>query len=349
MIYYEFIKSVDNCFALRYLLGKKKYKGVRKMKVSRKLISLILLCSVICSGGCGKIQSEPETTQSLSETVETTELSTQEPVKESLARTVEVEYGEEKAVFEFNDKGLIVSEKNRPYGDSDAHYLYDNENRIVEISYAHYDDADYEVYERVTYEYNADGKLAKTSTYNLPENELTDYCEYEYENGKLIKKVFYEKVQGEIVYTYSEELHYKETEEGTEINFRNVSNDGSVGESTSTYDKNGKLIREDYPGGPGSTEYIYDESGNLIKEIYGYNEQEAVYEYEDGVLVKKIWVKDEFLSEEYNCEGNYTEYKYYDNGNIVAVYWCDKTGATEEINIDAIPEVKGNFAEITEF
>lgn len=314
------------------------------MKSIRRVTGIILLCGVMCLSGCGKTQSEPEATQTEAGTVMTTEQSTQEP-HENLARTVEVEYDEGTALFKFNEKGLLVSEENKPWGGSNVNYLYDDENRIAAITYASYDEGAYEDYERVAYEYNSDGKLSKTKTYSLPENELTDYCEYEYENGKLVKMSFYEKVQGEMIYRYSDEFYYNETEEGSEIVSRCVSSDGSVGESKSTYDKNGKLIREDYSGGECTTVYVYDENGNLIKEIYGEDEREKSYEYENNVLVKSVWTKDDY----YDTEGSYNEYKYYDNGNIVAVYWYDKTGALEEINIHAVPEVKGNFAEITEF
>lgn len=353
MIYYEIIKYVDFCFGLRYFIGEKIPKGVVIMNTMKKMLGVILLCCVLCSGGCGKTQSEAETTQpeaetTQSETVAATEQSTQKP-DESLARTVEVDYGEGTAVFEFNEKGLLVSEKNKPWGAADIYYSYDNESRITEITYASDDEGAYENYEKVTYEYGSDGKLSKTNTYSLPENVLTDYCEYTYENGRLVKKDYYDRIQGELVFTYSDEFHYNETEEGSEIVFRCVSSDGSVGESKSTYDKSGRLIREDYPGGAGTTVYVYDENGNLIKEIYGENEQEKVYEYENNILVKSVWTKDDFLAEEHSNKGNYNEYKHYDNGNIVAVYWYDKTGALEEINIHAVPEVKGNYAEITEF
>lgn len=315
------------------------------MKTIRRVTGIVLLCGMLCLSGCGKTQSEPEATQTEAETVVTTEQSAHETASESSERTVEVDYGEGKALFGFNEKGLLVSEESKPWGDDDINYLYDEENRIAEITYSSCDEENYGSYERVTYEYNSDGKLSKTKTYSLPENELTGYCDYKYENGKLVEKLFYEKIQGEMIYQYSDEFHYSETEEGSEILFRCVSSDGSVGESKSTYDKNGKLIREDYPGGECTTVYVYDENGNLIKEIYGEDEREKTYEYENNVLVKSVWTKDDY----YDTAGNYNEYKYYDNGNITAVYYYDKTGTLEEIEIYAVPEVKGNYAEITEF
>lgn len=316
------------------------------MKNVKRTISAIILCGTLCLSGCGGAENEPETTtEPLAETtVEATVETTAETTVESkVARIVEVPYEGGTAVFEFNEKDLLVAEKNRPWGGSNKHYTYDKENRITEISYANYDGTVDEYCERVTYEYNVDGKIKKINVYNLQENILVRYFEYEYEDGLLTKIDAYQRNQGKYVKTYSDEYYYNE--KGLKIRSRNVADDGSYGENFYTYDDKGRLILEEYSQGAGSTEYVYDESGKIIKEVHGIDEMELVYEYENGVLAKTVWVKDEFNSEQYSNEGSYTEYKYYDNGNIVARYHCDKNGEIGEINIDAIPEVKGNYSD----
>ena len=311
------------------------------MKITKRIIGLIILCSALCLSGCSGAQTETETTtESFAQTT------VAETVKETENRIVEVPYGESDdyvAYFEFNDKGMLVSEKNRPWGAANTTYKYDEENRITEIYYATNEGMVGEGYERVTYEYNENGTIKQSNSYSLPEDELSQYCEYEYENGLLVEIKTYEKYHEEFIYSYSYEYYYNEKD--LMVKSRSVSADGSYGESFYSYDDKGRLSLEEYAQGAGSTEYVYDENGNLIKEIYGFDEMELAYEYENGVVVKTVWVKDEFNSKEVNNKGSYTEYKYYDNGNIVARYWYGKNGELGEVNIDAVPEVKGNFAD----
>ena len=265
------------------------------MKITKRIIGSIILCSALCLSGCSGAQTETETTT------------------ESFAQTTVAE---------------MVKE---------------TENRITEIYYATNEGMVGEGYERITYEYNEDGTIKQSNFYSLPEDELSQYCEYEYENGLLVEIKTYEKYHEEFIYSYSYEYYYNEKD--LMVKSRSVSADGSYGESFYSYDDKGRLSLEEYAQGAGSTEYVYDENGNHIKEIYGFDEMELAYEYENGVVAKTVWVKDEFNSKEVNNKGSYIEYKYYDNGNIVARYWYGKNGELGEVNIDAVPEVKGNFAD----
>ena len=300
------------------------------MKTLRKAlclaIALIMLCMTACSA-----QKEPE----------------------NLARTVEVPYGKDGiATVEFNEKGLVVAEKNMPY-DYDFKYVYDEENRITEKAYFSYD---VERNGKDVFEYYSDGKLKRVTSYNTYENQPINYEEYIYDNDRIEKVNFYDYTYqngyAEIIYTASEEYSYAETEDGLVVISRNVAFEGSYGESTSTYDKNGKLIFEEYSGGAGSTEYIYDEEGNLIKEIQGDDEIVYEYEYENGLLSKETCVKD-VSGNSYSREGEYKEYKYFDNGNIKLIYWYGPDGYLAESNacimLETSDEAKGNYSEIADY
>ncbi len=297
------------------------------MKTLRKALCIIIAIATLCLTACGA-QKQPE----------------------NLARTVEVPYGEGTAIFEFNEKGLLVAEKNMPYT-TDYSYAYDEENKITEISYF-IDDYEQRNNKDIL-EYYSDGKLKKVTRYDIDKNEPIYYQEYIYDNDRIEKINFYDytyqKGYAEIIYTASEEYSYTETEEGLVVTSRNVAFEGSYGESISTYDKDGKLISEEYSGGPGSTEYIYDEEGNLIKEIQGNDEIVYEYEYENGLPVKKTCVKDVFANL-YSREGEYKEYKYFDNGNIKLIYWYGPDGYLAESNacimIETSDELKGNYGDI---
>lgn len=293
------------------------------MKTLRKTICIIISIAMLCLTACG----------------------TQQP-SENLARTVEVPYGEGTATFEFNEKGLLVAEKNKPWGAHNAYYTYDEENRITEITRASFGLTDYEDCERVEIEYYSDGKIKNTTSYRLPENEPDTRNEFIYDNGKIERINNYSYYTDRIHYNWSVEYYYTETEDGLIVTSRNVSSDGSCDESSSTYDKNGKLILEEYPGGACITKYVYDEKGNLIKEIEGDNEFIEEYRYENGLLVKSVCVKDNVSSAEYCNEGSYTEYEYFDNGNIKVISMYNSNDELGEVNIEAVDEIKGNFGDI---
>ncbi len=297
------------------------------MKTFKKALCLIVAGIMLCLTACS---SQNET--------------------ENLARTVEVPYGEGTAIFEFNEKGLLVAEKNMPYT-TDYSYAYDEENKITEISYF-IDDYEQRNNKDIL-EYYSDGKLKRVTRYDIDKNEPIYYQEYIYDNDRIEKTNNYDYVYNngyqEIIYSWSYEYYYTETEDGLVVNTKMVYSEGTTDESFNTYDKDGKLIFEEYSGGPGSTEYIYDEEGNLIKEIQGNDELIYEYEIENGLPVKKTCVKDVFANS-YSREGEYEEYKYFDNGNIKVIYWYGPDGYLAESNacimIETSDELKGNYGDI---
>lgn len=320
------------------------------MKTLKKAICLAIALIMLCMTACSA-QKEPE----------------------NLARTVEVPYGEGTATFEFNEKGLLVAEEGKPWFDRNVYYTYDEENKITEIFLDDVDGNNWENDVKYVFEYYSDGKLKRETTYEMPFNTPIEYKEYIYDNDRIEKintySYCFEKIEtdigaintdrGEIIFSNSEEFIYTEVENGLEINHKHIEHDFffdyensvceiyTAGEGFDTYDKDGRLILEEYSAG--DMEYVYDENGLLIKELVNEGEIVYEYEYENGLPVKKVCVKDEF-SDAYNKKGKYVEYKYFDNGNIKVSSRYEKDGNLEDndacVIIEVSDELKGNFSDI---
>lgn len=306
----------------------------------KKATALLTVASVICLSACSENAVEEVTTAAISETASTVETTTKpvkttaasttakpvEATKKSPARVVEVPYEDGlKAVFTFNEKGLLVSSENCPWGADNDYYTYDEQNRITEIQHALWDGTIDEGCERKVYTYNENGNVTKCIVYTGPKEKLVRFRVYDFEynaKGLLTKETHSAGGNGNVIYT----AVYEYDESGHLIKAVLESYD-TVDETFYEYDENGNLILMNWIDSDGNdhiTEYEYDAEGNIIREA---SEGRVLnYEYKNGLLIKKT-----------AQDGTSVEYKYYDNNNIVAV------NSAEEINIYAIPEVMGNY------
>lgn len=287
----------------------------------KKATALLTVASVICLSACSENAVEEVSTTAIpgnSVTVETTQ--------DSLARVVEVPYEDGlKAVFTFNEKGLLVSSENCPWGADNDYYTYDEQNRITEIQHALWDGTIDEGCERKVYTYNENGNVTKCIVYTGPKEKLVRFRVYDFEynaKGLLTKETHSAGGNGNVIYT----AVYEYDESGHLIKAVLESYD-TVDETFYEYDENGNLILMNWIDSDGNdhiTEYEYDAEGNITRESL--EDMVINYEYKNGLLIKET-----------AQDGTSVEYKYYDNNNIVAV------NSAEEINIYAIPEVMGNY------
>ncbi len=295
----------------------------------RKAIALcavsVLLFLSACSGTAPKeitTTAFPEKTDPVGETTE------------NIARTVEIPYENDyAATFTFNEKGLLVSSENCPWGDDNDYYKYDEHNRIIEIQHALWDGTVDDGCERNIYQYDKSGNLQTVTTYRGSKEKLVRHRVYEFEydtDGKLIKKTTKSGINNQIM----ENVENEYDANGSLI--KSVCNSyGEISETFYEYAPNGKisLMNEiDRNGKSHKTTYEYDAEGTLIKESS--EDFTSNYKYENGLLIKET------------TENWYIEYKYFDNNRIIAAYFYGNDGI-EEISIRAVPEVMGNYSQIT--
>ena len=357
-------------------------------KNAKRIIAALTLSGILFLSACsGETSNEtttavPEPTQAIEQTAVTAEQSTAvtEKKEESLARVVNVPYGEGTAVFTFNEKGLLVSSENCPWGADNDYYKYDEHNRITEIQHALWDGTIDDGCERFVYFYDENGNVEKAAVYTGAKESLRRYMTYEFEynqqglltkettkagdlnntvtgttvneyneKGQLIKNITESYgTRTETVYTYNEKGDVAEANElsgNTEnsYSYRYVysyeyNENGKITKKVSAltntrYDDSGN-IAESYSDEE-TAEYVY-ENGNLIKETVILSDgttETTEYIYKNGIIVKKI------------SNGGVVEYEYHDNNRIVSTYWGGKKDPGE-ININAVPEVMGNYEKL---
>ncbi len=102
-------------------------------------------------------------------------------------------------------------------------------------------------------------------------------------------------------------------------------------------DKNGSTTRVD------SLRYTYDLNGRIIQKIaYGTMQNDTTFIYEEGKLVSKTIIRNEFTS------SPLTETYYYENGKMVRKTVKDNTGNFDESFYNASGDIirsKGNFSD----
>lgn len=365
-------------------------------KHAKRIIAAVSLSGILFLSACsGETSNEtktsvPETTQAIEQTTviaeQPTDVTEQITVpltkkEENLSRVVEVPYeNEHKAIFTFNEKGLLVSSENCPWGADNDYYKYDEQNRITEIQHTLWDGTIDDGCERFVYSYDEKGNVKKISVYTGAKESLRRYMTYEFEynsQGLLTKET-----------TRSGDL--KNTVTGTSINeynengqlIKNVTEShGTKNETAYIYNENGNVAEKTELSGDSENSYLYhyvynyendgngkitkksvnltntkyDDDGNIV-DSYSYDET-TEYVYENENIVKETVTSSEGNNEitEYVYKnGNMVkeisssgivEYEYHDNNRIVTVYWGgkDKPG---EININVVPEVMGNYEKL---
>lgn len=298
-------------------------KSIRKVIAALTAVSFLLLTA--CSGG----STADTTTSPVSESTRTSE-----QTSANLARVVEIPYEDNNtATFTFNEKGLLISSENCPWGDDCNYYKYDEQNRITEIQHALWDGTIDDGCKRNIYYYGENGKIEKIVTFMGSKEKLQRYRVYEFEynsDGLISKKTT--KAGGNNALMETVENTYNES---GKLVYSTLSNYGETSETFYEYNENGMLASINSVqknGESNKTIYEYDAENKLIKEIS--DDYISNYEYENGFLVKET------------SENWYIEYKYYDNNRIIAAYFYGNDGISE-IDISAVPEVMGNYSEIT--
>lgn len=296
-----------------------------KKNIKRIIAVMILLSAFFlnaCSGGTeNKTTSAPEKTEPTEQSAE------------SLARVIKIPYENTEAVFTFNERGLLISSENCPWGSDNDYYKYDEQNRITEIQHALWDGTIDNGCERNVYLYDENGKVHTVNTYTGSKDKLSRHRTYHFEygpDGQVSQKVTLSGQNNNVMETVKNEYNSN----GKLIRSVHESY-GETSEIFYEYNANGKctLINAvDSAGNSSKTVYEYDSQGTLIKETS--DDYISNYEYENGLLVKET------------TENWYIEYKYFDNNRIIAAYFYSNDGI-EEINISAAPEVMGNYSDLT--
>lgn len=304
------------------------HKGDNNMRENAKRITAMLaLASVALLNACSVDTATDITTAEVPETTKIIE-----QTQESLARVIEVPYENTSAIFTFNEKGLLISSENCPWGDDNDYYKYDDQNRITEIQHALWDGTIDDGCERNIYIYDENGNINKINTYMGSKEKLTRYRTYDFEynaEGLLTKEITMAGGNNSVMETVGNEY-----DENGNLIKSTLESYGETSEVLYEYDENGNCILMNYidsKGNSSKTVYEYDTEGRLIKE----SSEDFIsnYEYENGLLVKET------------TENWHIEYKYYDNNRIIAAYFYGNDGI-EEINISAVPEVMGNYADL---
>ncbi len=299
-------------------------KNTIRKAIAFSVVSAILFLSA-CSGTAPKeitTTTAPKKTETVGETTK------------NLTRVVEIPYENDYiATFTFNEKGLLISSENCPWGSDNDYYKYDEHNRIIEIQHALSDGTIDEGCERNIYQYDENGNLQTVTTYRGSKEKLIRHRVYEFEydsDGKLVKEITKSGINNQMMETVENEY-----DKNGNLIKSVLSSYGEISETLYEYAPNGKislLNAIDCNGKSHKTTYEYDAEGKLIKE----SSEDFIsnYEYENGLLIKET------------TENWYIEYKYFDNNRIIAAYFYGNDGI-EEINICAVPEVMGNYSQIT--
>lgn len=299
------------------------------MKYNVKItVAALTAVSIIFLNACSdKSLENVSTTVPISVTNEDSE------VEANLARVVEIPYENTSAVFTFNEKGLLISSENCPWGSDNDYYKYDEQNRITEIQHTLWDGTIDDGCERNIYIYDENGNVHRVNTYTGSRDKLSRHRTYEFEynsDGLVTKKIIMAGSNNKVMETVKNEYN------GNGKLIRSVIESyGETSETVYEYNKNGNCIlinHTDSNGKSSKTLYEYDAEGKLIKEAS--EDFISNYEYKNGLLVKET------------TENWYIEYKYFDNNRIIAAYFHSNDGI-EEINISAAPEVVGNYSDLS--
>ncbi len=295
----------------------------------KKAAAVLILASIVFLCSC----SYNSTKENLSTTILPAEATASTETTASLARVIEIPYENSSAVFTFNEKGLLVSSENCPWGSNNDYYKYDDQNRIIEIQHALWDGTIDDGCERNVYLYNESGNIHRINTYTGSTDKLSRHRTYEFEynsDGLITKEITMAGGNNKIMETVENEY-----DENGNLIRSVIESYGEISETVYEYDANGNCILIDYIGSQGENSkiiYEYDEEGKLIRESS--DDFVSNYEYENGLLIKET------------TENWYIEYKYYDNNRIIAAYFHGNDGI-EEINISAVPEVMGNYSDLS--
>lgn len=295
----------------------------------KKAVAVLTLASIVCLNAC----SDKSANENILTTTFPAETNASYETESNLARVIEIPYEDTSATFTFNEKGLLVSSENCPWGSDNDYYKYDEQNRITEIQHALWDGTIDDGCERNIYLYDENGNVHRINTYTGSSDKLSRHRTYEFEynsDGLVTKKITMAGGNNKVMET----TEYEYDENGKLIRTV-VESYGETSETVYEYDSDGNrtLINcTDFNGETYKTVYEYDSAGRLIKETSG--DFVSNYEYENGLLVKET------------SENWYIEYKYYDNNRIIAAYFHGNDGI-EEINISAAPEVIGNYSDLS--
>lgn len=320
---------------------------------AKKIIASLTLTGILFLSACSGETANLTTTavSGNTQTIEQTTFTATEKKEENLARVIEVPYENDSiATFTFNEKGLLTSSENCPWGGGNVYYKYDGQNRITEIQNTLSDGTIDENCERKVYSYDENGNLKNFTVYTGTKEKLVRFrvIDFEYNSeGQMIKETLSSGKSNKIMDTTDYE-----------------------------YDEKGKLIKSvcDSYGTKTITEYSYNENGDLAKTVETYNTTQYINTYtysydENGKPSKRSAV---YVTKEHDNSGNIinessvteeivyirkngicleefadgrAEYEYFDNNRIVVTYWGSKE-FPEEINIDAVPEVMGNYKDL---
>ena len=100
-----------------------------------KVVAIITFASVLFLNACSGSNTSDTTTSPITPNTQSVE-----QTSENFARVIEVPYEDNNtATFTFNEKGLLISSENCPWGDDNNYYKYDEHNRITEIQHALWD------------------------------------------------------------------------------------------------------------------------------------------------------------------------------------------------------------------
>lgn len=295
----------------------------------RKAAAILTLASVLLLNACSGGNTSDTTASPVTESTQSVEQTSQ-----NFARVIEIPYENNSvATFTFNEKGLLVSSENCPWGDDNNYYKYDEYNRITEIQHALWDGTIDDGCKRNIYYYNENGKVEKLVTFMGSKEKLQRYRVYEIEynsEGLVSKKTTKAGSNNSLMETVENTYN-----ESGKLIYSTLSSYGEITETFYEYNANGLIASINSikkSGESYNTVYEYDAENKLIKEIS--DDYISSYEYENGLLVKET-------SEDWHIE-----YKYYDNNRIIAAYFYSNDGISE-INISAVPEVMGNYSELT--
>lgn len=274
------------------------------MKINiRKILAVASIAAVICASGCSG-ESAPETTTAPAET--TTEAIVTEVATEAATEAAS------KATIDYSKEDRVVEV---PYdGGYTAIFAFNANNDILRSENIPWGAGD------TYYTYDSEGKLIETETHN--DSDFVEKNVYHYdENGNLARLDVYEDKLLTDYYIFKYDNNGNKIYEALYHG-----NNGEIQyESTFKYDNEGKLIEDE----DDSIAREYDADGNLMKETVDGITTE--YVYENGLLMKEI-----------RDGETKVEYAYFDNNNIVRVYWYESEDSIGEIDIGLYSDIFEN-------